>query len=209
MKKPIPKDKLILFGVPVAGLLLGLIGYLALVAPQKSAGGRLDSELQAVQTQIVAAQSAAHAKPAKTNPAQATDLFRLTKAMPDSDDMPGILRHLSRIARTSSVTLESVSPTVRIPLTQGYGALPLSIIVKGRFGEVSTFLRQLREQVSVGKNGRLRVDGRLFVANQLQITSDGRVLTATLKLDAFVYGVAPPAPPASPTAASTTGANST
>jgi hypothetical protein len=198
VKKQIPKDKLILFGVPIAGLLVGLLGYLALVAPQKSAASHLDLELAAVQTQI----AAAHVKPPKPPSAQAVDIFRLTKAMPDSPDVAGILRDLTRMARASSVTIDNVKPSAVIPLTEGYGALPLAVTVTGKFGAVSAFLQRMQEQVSVGKKGRLRVDGRLFVANDVQITTvDSHSVSAALTLAAFNYGVAPPPAPVGPTGA--------
>jgi hypothetical protein len=199
VKKQISKDKLILFGVPIVGLFLGLISYFILVSPQKSASARIDTEIQDVQTQI----AAANVKPPKPKPAHAADIFRLTKAMPDTDDMPGIIFQLSRIARVSSVTLESVKPTPRIPMTVGYAAIPLDVTVSGKFGDITTFLQRLREQVAVGKKGGLRVNGRLFVANQVDMsTENGRTLLATLNLNAFVYGVVPPVvAPVGPTGA--------
>jgi hypothetical protein len=201
MSKRVPATKLLYFGLPVLGLLVGLVGYLALVAPQKSEAKRLDSQSQALESQLVTARRPAP----KPMSARAADLFRLTKAMPDANDMPGILLDLSRLARASSVTIESVKPSVQVPLTQGYAALPLSVVLSGKFADVSNFLQLLRRQVQIGGKGRLQVDGRLLVANQVQLAStDGRLLSATLSLDAFVYGVAPP--PSSSTTTTTTSA---
>jgi Tfp pilus assembly protein PilO len=195
VKSSLSKQQLLLFGLPVAGLLVGLLGYVALVAPQKSQAKSLASEIATAQVQLATAQHKS-AKAPKPPSAQAADLFRLTKAMPDSDDMPGILRQLSRIARTSSVKLESVKPSQHVPVALGYGALPVLVTVSGKFADVSTFLQQLRQQVSIGTAQRLHVDGRLFLANQVQLTTtDGGSVSAILNLDAFVYGVAPPTPP--------------
>jgi hypothetical protein len=188
--KSISKERLILYGVPVFGLLIGVVGYFALVAPQQATSHRLDSEIQAAEARPVPGQQA---RTPKLPPVHAADIFRLTKAMPDSDDMPGILDHLSQLAQTSSTTIQSVQPAAIVPLTEGYGALPLSVVVAGRFASISNFLQQLRQQVALGKNGDLHVDGRLLVVNDVQLaTTDGISLTATLSLDAFVYGVAPP-----------------
>lgn len=208
MKTPLSKEKLLLFGLPVAGLLLGLLGYVALVAPQKSRAHSLDVQLTVAQIALVAA----HQEPSKPAPVRASDIFRLTKAMPDSNDMPGILRHLSRLARASAVSLDTVRPSPQIPLTQGYAALPVAVSVSGKFAAVSKFLELLRRQAAVTK-GRLLVDGRLFVANQIALTStDGTSVSATLNLDAFVYGGAPPSAPAGPPGAAgttTTGTTTT
>jgi Tfp pilus assembly protein PilO len=195
VKGRVSKQKLLLYGIPVLGILIGLLGYVAVVAPQQSKGRSMDSELQALQAQLLVPK----VKPPKPVPVQAADIFRLTKAMPDANDLPGILLQLSRLARASSIKINSVRPSARVPLTQGYAALPVAVTVSGGFGAVSKFLQLLRQQVTVS-NGQLNVDGRLLVANQVQITStDGRSVSATLNLDAFVYGVAPPAPPPAPT----------
>jgi hypothetical protein len=178
-------------GLPVFGLLIGLIGYLALVSPQKSKSHHATEQIQALQAQLLAM----HQKPPKPISPQAVDLFRLVKAMPDSDDMPGILRDLSRLARSSKVSIQTVQPAAVMPLPFGYGALPLTVSLEGKFGNVSTFLARLRGEVRIGEKN-LYVAGRLLIPNQIQLTSthDGSV-TATLSLDAFVYGVVPPAAP--------------
>jgi hypothetical protein len=193
------KRELLLFGLPVLGLLLGVVGYFALVSPQKAKGHRETAQLQTLQAQLLAEQR----KPPKQASPQAVDLFRLVKAMPDTNDMPGILRDLDRLARASKVSIQTVTPTTDVvPLTAGYGALPLTVALQGTFPNVSSFLTKLRDQVRVGRK-ELYVSGRLLVPNQVQMTSkDGKTLTATLSLDAFIYGVAPPAP--APTTTDTT-----
>ena len=178
-------------GLPVLGLLIGLIGYFVLVSPQKGKSHRATEQIQALQAQLLEL----HRKPPKPVSPQAVDLFRLVKAMPDTNDMPGILRDLSRLARSSKVTIQTVTPTAQVPLLLGYGALPLTVALEGKFSNVSTFLARMRSQVRVGEK-TMHVTGRLLVPNQVQLTSskDGATVIATLSLDAFVYGVAPPAP---------------
>jgi hypothetical protein len=199
-KISISKRNLILFGVPILGLLLGLLGNFALVAPQKSKAQQLDSQLQAAQAQLVASHKKVVTKPrkvAKRQSVQAADIFRLSKAMPDSNDMPGILVDLSRLAQASSITVQSVTPAAQVPLATGYAALPLSVVVSGKFDEVASFLKRLREQAALGKNDHPLVQGRLFVTNGVDLTSsDGRTVSATLSLDAFVYGAGIPVVPA-------------
>jgi hypothetical protein len=198
------KRMAILFGLPVLGLLLGLIGYFVLVSPQKAKAHRVTGQLASLEAQLLATQK----KPPKEASAQAVDLFRLVKAMPDTNDMPGILRDLGRLARASNVSIQTITPTATpTPLTAGYGALPLAVGVQGKFGDVSSFLAKLREQVRVGKK-TLYVTGRLLVPNEVSMTSkDGATVTATLSLDAFVYGIAPPAPAPTDTTETTTGSS--
>ncbi len=185
-------DKKLAFtiGLPVFGLLVGLVGYFALVSPQKGKTHRATEQIQALEAQLLAL----HKPPPKPVSPQAVDLFRLAKAMPDTNDMPGILRNLSRLARSSKVSIQTVQPAAQIPLPLGYGALPLTVALEGKFANVSTFLARLRGQVRVGEKN-LYVTGRLLIPNQIQLTSkEGGIVTATLSLDAFVYGVAMPAP---------------
>jgi Tfp pilus assembly protein PilO len=208
----ISKRNLLLFGLPILGLLVGLLGNFAFVAPQKSQARQLDGQLQAAQSQLLVSQRAAAApkpvKPVKAPKAQsvqAADIFRLSKAMPDSNDMPGILLELSQLAKASAVTLQSVSPAARVPLYGGYAALPVVVVITGKFDHVSGFLQGLRKQAAIATNGRPRVTGRLLVANQVAMTSsDGKTVSATLNLDAFVYGAGLPpvvAVPVGPTGA--------
>ena len=194
------KREVLLFGMPMLGLLLGIVGYFVLVSPQKAKSHHASAQLQTLQAQLLAEQR----KPPKQASPQAVDLFRLVKAMPDTNDMPGILRDLDRLARASNVAIQTVTPGAQVPLPSGYGALPVTVALEGTFGEVSAFLTKLREQVRVGKKD-LYVTGRLLVPNQVQMSSkDGKKLTATLSLDAFVYGVVPPAPAATSTTPTTT-----
>jgi len=195
--------KAIIFGLPIFGLLLGIVGYFALVSPQKAKSDRASAQLASLEAQLLAAQKT----PPKHASVQAVDLFRLVKAMPDTNDMPGILRSLDRVARASHVSIQTVTPGGQIALPTGYGAVPLTVALQGSFTDVSSFLSRLREQVRLGKES-LYVTGRLLVPNQVQMTSkDGKSVTATLSLDAFVYGVAPPPPPATTTDGTTTTAS--
>ena len=195
----------LLIGFPAFGVLLGLIGFFLLVSPQKAKTHRAAVQVQSLEAQLLAL----HQKPPEQASPQAVDLFRLVKAMPDTNDMPGILRNLARLARESHVTIQTVTPAAQIALPSGYGALPLTVALEGRFGAVSSFLASLRRQVRLGKE-TLQVTGRLLVPNQVQLTSkDGKQVTATLSLDAFVYGVAPPPPPPTDTNETTTTTGST
>lgn len=193
------RRKAILFGLPVLGLLLGLIGYFVLVSPQKASSHKAAVQLQSLEAQLIAE----HQLPQRQASVQAVDLFRLVKAMPDSTDMPGILRDLSRLARQSNLAIQTVQPGGQVTLPLGYVAQPVVVSVDGKFGDVSRFLARLRGQVRLGAK-TLNVTGRLLVPNQVQISTGKAAgdITATLSLDAFVYGVAPP--PASTDTTSTT-----
>jgi Tfp pilus assembly protein PilO len=192
--------KAVLFGLPIFGLLIGMVGYFVLVSPQKARSHRASEQLASLEAQLLAAQKT----PPKHAPVQAVDLFRLVKAMPDTNDMPGILRNLDRVARASHVSIQTVTPGAQVALPAGYGALSLTVAMEGTFTNISSFLSKLREQVRIGEKN-LYVTGRLLVPNQVQMTSkDGKSVIATLTVDAFVYGVAPPPAPTTTDGTTTT-----
>jgi len=200
VKKSIPREKLLLIGVPVFGLLIGLLGYFALVAPQKSKAASLSNQIAVAKLQAEQVKTPQKAKPV---PVHAADLFRLTKAMPDSDDVPGILLDLARVAKSSDVSIQSVAFTAPVPLS-GYGALPTTVIVKGSFPSVAAFLHQLRREVWVDGRGNVHADDRLLIADNVNLAEASGVMTATLSLNAFVYGLSAPSTTTTSTDTTTT-----
>ena len=94
----------------VAGglLLVAVGGYLLLYSPQKSKASKLTTEVAAAQQQLAAAQATANL-PRPKDP-RVDDLLRLTKAMPATPDMPGILLELSRVAKDTGISFDSITP---------------------------------------------------------------------------------------------------
>ncbi len=123
-----------------------------------------------------------------------SDRYRLTKAMPNETDMAGILVDIDRLARSRGLDFDSVKPSPQIVGT-GYVQQPLSIVLQGRFGDVSGFLGDLRSLVSV-RSGRLDARGRLYSVSQISITAPDTGKTfpdvkAAMTLNAYSYS--PPA----------------
>jgi hypothetical protein len=115
--------------------------------------------------------------------------------MPYADDMPGILLSLSRTAAATSTALISVHPSPRMTLSDGSAAVPLQVVLDGTYAGVERFLQQLRASVRVVR-GSVRTDGRLFLVDQVQLTSSSgsptgtgpqSEMSATLNLVAFDY----------------------
>jgi Pilus assembly protein, PilO len=185
VSKRFSKEQLFVVGLTVGGFLLGLLGYVALVAPQKAEAKKLDAQLQEAHAQLVAAKRVPKVKGASVG---AADLFRLNKAMPGSDDMAGILIQLSQLTKASDVKLVGLRPSPDVALVEGYSVLPIQLNVTGRYANITNFLHRLRSLVTV-RHGRLDAKGRLFIANNLDISAaDGRSVAATVTMNAFVYG---------------------
>ena len=192
----------IIAGIVVGLLVYGLAGYFVLVSPQRAKAAELKKETAATQQQIeqyrmLAAQAKA------TPPIRVAELFRLTKAMPDTVDMPGVLLELSRVARDSGIEFDSITP--QGPSAQsGYSSFPVTLEFDGNYYELADFLFRLRSLVRVHE-GRLDAQGRLFVVDTISFSESEHSfprIKASLQVHAFVYGDATSA--ATPAAAPTT-----
>jgi Tfp pilus assembly protein PilO len=202
-------------GVVIAAVVVGLIiyglaGYFLLVSPQKGKAADLKRETDTTQQQIDQYR-ALTAQAQATPPIRVAELFRLTKAMPDSVDMAGVILELSRVARESGIQFDSITPQGATPVS-GYSTVPLSVDFEGNFYELSDFLFRLRNLVRVHA-GTLDAQGRLFVVDALTFSESTKAfpqIKASLTVHTFVYGdVSLAAPPVAETPAGTTGTTTT
>ena len=108
--------------------------------------------------------------------------------MPQRVAMPGILRQLLGAAQQTGVRLDSVTPQAVTPLP-GYDAVPMDVVVAGRYLQIQRFLHRLRVQARVTQDG-VHSSGRLFSVETLNLAADEKLprLTATIHIKAFVYG---------------------
>src|SRR5205085_9041249 len=152
----------------VAGdLLLLLLGWFMLVGPQRATAKSTARSAQA--TEVLVQQAKA---PSTTHPTPITQpkqpeirtayLYKLSKAMPMTQDMPNLLLELNQVVRSSGVGLSSISPSP--PDATGTSTITLS--VAGDFYSLTDLLYRLRSLVSVHK-GVLDVSGRLFAINSV------------------------------------------
>jgi Tfp pilus assembly protein PilO len=197
--KTLPKPAAL--ALVIAGLLVvALAGYLVLISPQRSKSADLAREAEAIEAQIQALRTS-NARVRNVEPIRVADLFRVSKAMPTTDDMPSVLLELNRIARETGIRFESITPQDPAD-AGGYLRRPIDLVFDGNFYELSDFLYRLRSLVRV-RGGKLEATGRLFSVNSLNFTeseNDFPRIKATLNISAYVYGTgaATPATPAQP-----------
>ncbi len=207
-KQRLPEPAVIALAAVVT-LVVAILGYLLLVHPKSVHAAKLGHEIDATQAQLVQARIAE--KQAKLQqPIRIADLFRLVKAMPDSQDMAGILLQLSGVANDTGITFESIRPGPPVPMT-GYQVVPITLNFSGNFYDLSDFLLRLRNLVTV-HHGRLDALGRLFAVDTLsfgQAKTGFPQIEATLTVDSFIYGTPAPAPGTTPTPATTTSTTDT
>jgi len=182
-------------GMIVGGdLLLLVLGWLLLVAPQRSTAASIARSTQSAEAQISqlqhSAQEAAHPVVPKQPLIRTAALYGLAKAMPVSTDMPDVMLELDQIARAAGVTLISITPGSAQAGT-GFTVIPIAMSFSGDFYTLTDLLYRLRTLVTV-RHGELDATGRLFSVGTIGLSPNGvgNDLNASVTVDTFVYGVA-------------------
>jgi hypothetical protein len=178
-------------GAIVAALILVYAagGYFMLVSPKKAESQRLDEEIATTSIELQSALAATAAQD-DTQPIAVADIFRLSIAMPSTPDMPGILLELARIADETGIRFNSITPLPALPVA-AYQVVPIDVAFDGSFYALSDFLFRLRTLVTV-RRGELHAAGRLFSVASVDFAESDRgfpLLSATLKLNAYIYGL--------------------
>jgi len=193
-------------------LLLLVLGWFMLVSPQRSTAASNARAAQAYEVQIQQMNAPAANPTPATQPKQpeirTAYLYKLSKAMPMTTDMPNLLLELNQVVRSTGVELSSISPTP----PDASGTTSITLAVSGDFYSLTDLLYRLRSLVGV-HNGALDVSGRLFSIKSVGLTptGTGRELDASISLNAFTFGTAattgvtaPAAPAATDTSTTTT-----
>jgi Tfp pilus assembly protein PilO len=179
-----------LVGVVLGAVVVVVAAWFLLVSPERSKALKLNDDISSMQ-QRIDERSAALATPHAAVTVRASDVFRLTRAMPNSTDMSGIIVALNRLAAGHDLQFKSIQPSSLVAQT-GFNVQPIDIVLQGRFGDVSDFLGSVRKLVKVQKH-RLAAAGRLFSVDSIEFAKpDGAkesfpLVKATLTVDAFVF----------------------
>ena len=202
MKRQVP---LVVVLAP-ALLIVAAVGFFLLVKPKLDESASLDEQIAELQLQVDTA-LAAQAKPVAET-IKVADLFRLTKAMPDTTDMPGVILELNTVAEATGVEFLSITPQAPVAKT-GYQAVPIKLTFEGSYYDLTDFLFRLRNLVSV-RDGELAASGRLFTLDALDLHEGSNgfpAVQAGLTVNAYTYSPAAAAPAATtpPTTTTTPG----
>jgi Tfp pilus assembly protein PilO len=207
VKKQIPIVPVIAAGL----VIVALVAYWLLIHPKRSEIGQLGDDIELLENEVrIATVNARNDQP--TVRIRVADLFALAKAMPDEEDMPGVILELNSTASAAGIEFVSIAPQMHIPTATGYRVLPIALKFQGNYFDLTDFLFRLRNHVSV-RDGRLAARGRLFTLDQLDFHEGPGgfpEIEANLTVAAYVYGAAPAgatavaAPPPTTTTATTT-----
>lgn len=188
MKRQVP----VALVIAVALVIVVVVGYMALVRPERAESGRLDEEIATLETQLAAALRASTPEPGAQ--VKIADLFELAKAMPDDTDMPGIMLELDAVARSSGVAFSAIAPQLPVAAT-AHRSHPITLTFVGNYLNLVDFIYRLRNLVLV-RDGRLDAEGRFFSLDtiDLHMSPEGwPVVEAVLSVSAYVFVDAAPA----------------
>jgi hypothetical protein len=199
------KDKLtpkVVAGSAVAAIVVvALIGWFGFVSPQHSKAAKLDREITDAKTQLIVAKANAH--PRVGAKASGPSALVLARAMPQQVAMSNVMRQLQRAAKRAGVRLDSITPQAATTQS-GYSAVPMAVVVTGRYFTIQAFLRELRTQAGVA-GSRVHASGRLFNVDSVSLAAGEDQLpqlAATIQLNVFTYSgsTASATPPTTATA---------
>lgn len=208
--------KIQLGGVVLLLLVLGFVGHMMVVSPVGAQAAKLQQQIDDQRTQVY--RRKALLKSGQHPPTiQVADIFRLARAMPDREDMPGIILTLSQVAQSAGIKFDLIEPVLgQAPTTGGsYETRRIHLRFNGDFYGLSDFLFRLRSLVAV-RDGKLLADGRLFNVDTLtfnMLNAQFPKIQAELFVQAYIYGgaaaasttpVAPATGTATPTDTTTT-----
>jgi Tfp pilus assembly protein PilO len=211
LKKPLPKWAP-LAGIVVLGLIVVFGGWTFVVSPQNKKAADLQAQTADVQQKITAQLAAVAAaktvQPTPTQTIRVADVYKLVKAMPNTDDVPDLLIELSQITKDAGVDVQSLAPSPSTPGTTGGTTVPISLTVNGDFYTVTDLLYRLRNLVFV-RRGSLEASGRLFSIDTVNLAPAGNKITAAITMHAYTYGAPAPVAPAVPVAPASTDTTAT
>jgi len=171
---------------------VALIGWFGLVSPQRSTASDLDRQIAGTQTQLAVAKSSPAPGAGEGGKSSGASTAALARAMPERAEMADVLRQLQRAARRTEVRLDSVTPQA-VAAQSGYNAVPMDVVVSGRYFGVQRFLRYLRMQAGVD-GSHVHATGRLFSVDSVNLAAGEKTLpqlAATIHLNAFTYSGSP------------------
>jgi Tfp pilus assembly protein PilO len=160
-------------------ILLAVIGVIAIVGgffwfvvkPAKAELGTQRDALAAVRDESndlrdTLSRMAAGSKGESTRSAER---LRLSKALPETTETPGVVVQLQRLADRANVELSSIKTNSY----SDYGSIrgtEFEIRVTGRFFDVDDFLYRLHRQVALDEKDRPIIGGRLFATTSVDLT---------------------------------------
>lgn len=181
-----PRALYVLAGVVV--LVYAAAVWMLLVSPKRADATAAKADLVAAEQRLLEAQASAAGPRGTSTPV--SDVLRLSKAMPTSEDQTGLVLEITRIAQQSGVKILSLAPQEPVAGEGGPTLIPVQVAISGSYRQITRFLTRTRTLVKV-RDGKIRATGRLLAVQSVSLgesVTDGfPKLDATISMDAYVY----------------------
>jgi Tfp pilus assembly protein PilO len=217
------RDRIVLIGVVVAVVLAA--AWMLVVSPERKQASQLSAEVAADQTQLASAEGkVASARAAQSQYAAAyASIVSLGKAVPPSDEVPGLIDQLAQATHEKNVEFASITSTGAGGASASFTQLPFTFTFEGSYFDLEHLFSQLTDFATLGSSGALEVNGRLLTIQSVRLapvgsgseaaSSDAGKLTGTITATAYVLpasqGLTGTGTPASTAGAGATPAAST
>ena len=205
MKRQLPA----VYVIAAAIMIVAAVAYVMLVRPKQAEQKKLDEQIAQLQTDLTVA---LHKPPPVV--IKVADLFKLSKAIPDKEDIAGIMLELNSTASASGISFDKIEPQPPVS-SSAYWSVPISLEFQGNYYDLVDFLFRMRNLVSVN-DGVLDSSGRLLTLDGFTLVTDQEtfpLITAKLTMSAYVFGAQPaagtPTPPVNSTPTDTTQTSTT
>ncbi len=175
------RDRMVLIGVIVA-VLLGAVWMLG-VSPERQKASQLDTQVAEAQARLASAESkVSSARAAQSQYATAyASLVSLGKAVPTSDEVPGLIEELAHASDQKRVDFSSItssdsgssgaSPSSASAATTAtaFTNLPFSFVFEGSYFDLEHLFSQLTDFATLSSSGDLQVNGRLLTIQSVKL----------------------------------------
>ncbi|MGE0026290.1 MAG: type II secretion system protein GspM [Thermoleophilia bacterium] len=163
------RDQILLAVIAVIAIVGGLFWFV--IKPARADLSTQKDALTAVQNETNDLQDTIDRMAAtdKGESKRTAERLRLSKALPENTETPGVVVQIQRIADRASVELTSIKTNNY----SDYGSIrgtQFEVKVTGRFFDVDDFLYRLHRQVAVDEKDRPIVGGRLFATTSVDLT---------------------------------------
>lgn len=189
-------------------VLLVVVGWVALVSPQRHDAASAAAQEQSVQSQLATLTAQSSQGPSAQPAIHTSGIYALDTALPSQVDQTNLLFELDQLATASGVDIVSISPQSAQASASNYTTLPINVSLNGTYFNLTGFLRRLRQLVSE-RQGHLIANGPLFAVTSVAYApgesteGNAKVEVATVGLSAFYYGAVDGATPPAATTSTT------
>jgi Tfp pilus assembly protein PilO len=164
------RDRIVLIGVVVVAVLAA--AWMLVVSPERKQASQLSSEVAADQAQLASAEGkVASARAAQSQYSAAyASIVSLGKAVPPSEEVPGLIDQLAQATHEKNVEFASIaSDGAGGSASAGFTQLPFAFTFEGSYFDLEHLFSQLTDFATLGASGTLQVDGRLLTIQSVRL----------------------------------------